>query len=212
MPTTTWEIKGQSFANCNCDWGCPCQFNALPTHGDCRALTAMRISKGHFGDVQLDGIAFAWLLEWPGAVHEGNGTQQVIVDASATEEQRAAVEAIVHGRESVEGANFFHVFNSTMTTTLETLSLPVTFECNVAERTARVSIPGVLETTGEPIRNPITGAAHRAQVTLPAGMEYHMAEYASGTTKATGGVALDFAGTHAHLYDFHITGTGVVHP
>ena len=25
-----WEIKGREFGNCNCDYGCPCQFNALP--------------------------------------------------------------------------------------------------------------------------------------------------------------------------------------
>ena len=31
-----WEIKAREFGNCNCDYGCPCQFNALPTHGHCR--------------------------------------------------------------------------------------------------------------------------------------------------------------------------------
>ena len=34
----TWEIKGWEFGNCNCNYGCPCQFNALPTHGHCRGL------------------------------------------------------------------------------------------------------------------------------------------------------------------------------
>jgi hypothetical protein len=23
---------------CNCDWGCPCQFNAKPTHGNCEGV------------------------------------------------------------------------------------------------------------------------------------------------------------------------------
>jgi len=212
MSMTDWKITGQTFANCNRDWGCPCQFNALPTHGDCHALSAYRVVKGHFGDVSLDGVVFAWLIKWPGAVHEGHGTQQLIVDTNATEEQRAAVEAIVHGRESAEGANFFQVFNTTITTTLETLSLPIEFECNVEERTAKVVIADLAEATGEPIRNPMTGDPHRAQVTLPHGMEYHTAEYGSGTTKATGGVALDFAGTHAHFFEIDMSGTGVVHP
>ncbi len=32
-----WAIKGREFANCNCSYGCPCQFNALPTDGTCKA-------------------------------------------------------------------------------------------------------------------------------------------------------------------------------
>ena len=38
----TWEIKGREFGSCNCNYGCPCQFNALPTHGHCRALAVLR--------------------------------------------------------------------------------------------------------------------------------------------------------------------------
>jgi hypothetical protein len=33
-----WRIKGREFVNCNCSYGCPCQFNAPPTHGNCRAV------------------------------------------------------------------------------------------------------------------------------------------------------------------------------
>ena len=32
-----WTIRGREFANCNCSYGCPCQFNALPTDGTCKA-------------------------------------------------------------------------------------------------------------------------------------------------------------------------------
>src|SRR5438034_944809 len=35
MTNTEWTIHGREFANCNCAYGCPCQFNALPTHGNC---------------------------------------------------------------------------------------------------------------------------------------------------------------------------------
>ena len=31
MAHVDWSIKGPEIATCNCDWGCPCQFNALPT-------------------------------------------------------------------------------------------------------------------------------------------------------------------------------------
>ena len=42
---TPWEIKAREFANCNCAYGCPCQFNALPTKGYCEAAVAMEIER-----------------------------------------------------------------------------------------------------------------------------------------------------------------------
>ncbi|MGH7791930.1 MAG: DUF1326 domain-containing protein, partial [Thermodesulfobacteriota bacterium] len=70
---TKWSIAGEEIASCNCAWGCPCQFNALPTQGRCEALHAFQIQKGHFGDTKLDGLRFARIYWWPGPVHEGNG-------------------------------------------------------------------------------------------------------------------------------------------
>jgi hypothetical protein len=34
------RIAGEEVGNCNCTWGCPCQFNALPTTGHCEAFLA----------------------------------------------------------------------------------------------------------------------------------------------------------------------------
>ncbi|MCH7824088.1 MAG: DUF1326 domain-containing protein [Acidobacteria bacterium] len=48
MAYVDWRIKGLSLTTCNCAYGCPCQFNALPTHGDCRAAVGMRVDEGHF--------------------------------------------------------------------------------------------------------------------------------------------------------------------
>ena len=70
-----WEIHGLEFGNCNCSYGCPCQFNALPTHGNCRAVAFFRIDRGRFGDVKLDGLKCGLAAKWPGAVHEGPGAQ-----------------------------------------------------------------------------------------------------------------------------------------
>ena len=43
MAYIDWEIRGPEITSCNCDWGCPCQFNSLPTHGFCRAAVMLRI-------------------------------------------------------------------------------------------------------------------------------------------------------------------------
>lgn len=32
---TGWNLRGTVLIACNCDYGCPCNFNALPTKGHC---------------------------------------------------------------------------------------------------------------------------------------------------------------------------------
>ena len=74
-----WAVQATEFANCNCAYGCGCQFNALPDKGFCEAVAGYQITQGHFGDVQLDGLRAAAVWHFPGAVHEGNGTMQLII-------------------------------------------------------------------------------------------------------------------------------------
>lgn len=66
-------MEAEYIQSCNCDWGCPCNFDALPTHGNCEALVAYRVKRGKFGDTKLDGVVFAEGLWWPKAIHEGDG-------------------------------------------------------------------------------------------------------------------------------------------
>jgi hypothetical protein len=208
--TVDWSIKGPAIATCNCAWGCPCQFNAPPTYGDCRAAIGMRIDEGHFGDVDLSGLKFAALLAWPGAIHEGHGEVQPIIDEGADERQREAILKIMSGEETEPGATVFSVFASTYETVHEPMFKPVGFEADIDGRNGRISVPGVVEATSEPIRNPVSGKPHRARVVLPEGFEYTEAEYGSSTARASGAIPLDWAGRHSHLATLHLTPTGPV--
>jgi len=199
MAYVDWRMRGPEIANCNCDWGCPCQFNALPTRGDCRAMTAMRIDEGHFGETDLAGVKWAVMLAWPGPIHEGKGEVFAVVDESADEAQRAAVLTILSGGETEPGATIFNVFATVIDTVHEPAFLPITFELDIESRMGRLAIPGIIETLTEPIRNPVTGDEHRVQVSLPTGFEYRKAEFASGNTSATGPVSLEWGARHAHV-------------
>jgi len=210
MAFTEWAMQGVEFLNCNCDLGCPCQFNALPTDGHCRAVCIVQIDSGHFGDVPLDGLRWGVFAAWPGAIHHGNGTFQVVIDDRADARQRAAIEAVALGRETDPGTLIWQVFSTTVTQILPTLVSPIDFTFDMQARKARVSLPGLVEATAQPIRNPVTGAPHRAQVTLPEGFEYTTAEYASGSAQAHGSIPMDFDGTHAHLAQIHWSTHGVV--
>lgn len=210
MSYVDWEIKAREFANCNCAYGCPCQFNALPTDGTCRAAVGYQIDEGHFKDIRLDGLRAATLYSYPGPVHEGNGTMQLIVDSGASDAQREALLTIMEGRETEPMATMWSVYTTMCSTILEPLSKPIDFEVDVDARTARLSIPGVVESSGEPIRNPVTGAIHRARIDLPNGFNYFLAEMGSGTTKATGAIKLDFEASYGQFAYIHLSPNGPV--
>ena len=199
MAYTEWRMRGPEISGCNCDWGCPCQFNALPTHGDCRAMTGMRVDEGYFGDVSLNGVKWAGMFAWPKAIHQGHGEAFVVIDPSANEAQRNALLTILSGQETEPGATIFNVFATVIETMHPPAFLPIAFEQDMGQGVAHLKIDGVLDTEVSPITNPVTGAVHRARVSLPTGFEYREAEYASSAVNASGPVALDWRVGHAHL-------------
>ena len=211
MPFVDWMIKGPELATCNCDWGCPCQFNALPTRGDCRAVLGLRIDEGHFGDVRLDGLKAAAMLAWPRAIHEGHGQALAIIDERANEQQREALLKILSGQETEPFATIFNVVAATIDTFHEPIFKPIEFEFDQEKRTGRFSVAGVVNVSAEPIRNPVTGEEHRAKVVLPHGFEYTEAEYASSNAKTSGVIENDWAGRHAHLCMLHMGPNGLIH-
>ena len=79
MATRRWSVIGKEFGNCNCSYGCPCQFNAPPTRGYCEAALGYQIDRGYCGDTALDGLRAGAIYHWPGAVHQGNRTMQLII-------------------------------------------------------------------------------------------------------------------------------------
>lgn len=210
MTITNWNLKGLGFMSCNCDYGCPCQFNALPKDNICQAVTGMDIEEGHFGDTRLDGLRWASVWAWPNPIHEGNGTMQLIVDETADDDQRAALVEIIHGRETEPGATVWQIFSNTMTTVHDPLFLPIEMEMDLDGRTATVRIPGHMKLDVEPIRNLVTGNPHRALINLPNGLEYTTAEIANGTFQTQGEIEHDYASRHAHLAPLHLNQSGPV--
>ena len=205
-----WEMVGMEFSNCNCSWGCPCQFNGMPTEGHCRAFCFVQIDKGHFGDMSLDGLRWGMIAAWPGAIHLGKGRFQTIVDENANPKQQAALEAISHGGETEPGSLIWQVFSATITNYLPTIFKPIELTIDYKGRTAQVSVPGLVEGRAESIRNPVTGAPHPVRVTMPTGFEFTESEVLSGHSKANGAIALDLNGSHAHLAKIHWSTHGVV--
>jgi hypothetical protein len=191
-----WMIKGPKIASCNCDYGCPCEFNAPPTHDVCEGLEAMEIQEGYFGDIRLDGLRFAAAYRWPGPVHEGGGIVQGFIDERADDAQREALIKIVSGLEQ-EPTTAFSIYGSTIEKEFDPVFTTIEFRCDIDARTGGFAVPGHLELSIEPIRNPVTGQPHRAQIRLPEGFEFREAEMASGTFTGTGEIRFENARCYA---------------
>ncbi len=210
MSYTYWEIKAKEFGNCNCDYGCPCQFNALPTHGDCMAVVGIEVEEGHHGDVTLDGLKSVSIFKWPGAVHQGSGEMQIIVDERATEEQRNALVKILSGEDTEPGKTIWNVYASTMSNILDPIFKEIEFEVDVEKRKARMVVDGIVDSIGEPIRNPVTGNEHRARIDLPDGFEYSIAEIGSGTSSVTGQIKMELEKSYGQFANLHLSTNGIV--
>jgi hypothetical protein len=208
MATSDWRLEGEWIKNCNCEFGCPCDFNALPTEGYCKGMLGMRITKGHFEKTKLDGLVFVVTVDFPGALHEGNGQMQPIIDERATPEQREALFNIMSGKFSAEGT-LFQIFSLIVTKIHDPLFVPITFSFDKDGRVARVVAKGVLETEVEPIKNPVTGAPHRIQVVMPEGFEHRGAEVASANIRSAGAIKFETKGTHSSLATVVQTPDGV---
>ena len=208
---TRWTIKGKEFVHCNCAYGCPCQFNALPTHGHCQAVAAIDIEQGHHDGTDLSGLRIGLIVAWPGPIHEGMGEAVPIVDERADAAQREALLRIMSGLDTVPGATFFQVFATTYTKVHDPVFAPIDLRVDIDGRSARLNVPGWIDARGEPIVNPVTGEAHRARINLPQGFEYDVCEVGRGWAQTQGPVDVQLSDSHAQFAELHLTESGVVH-
>jgi hypothetical protein len=165
----------------------------------CEAMVGIRITEGHFGDVDLGGVVFSAAAKWPGALHEGNGTIQLAIDAASTQAQRDAILAMASGK---NGGTFFEIFSAVCPNVLEPMYAPIHFAADREKRTGEIRVDGLGAARVEPIRNPVTGEEHRAQIHLPNGFEYKSAEIANAVSISVTGspaVNMNHSNCHAHL-------------
>jgi hypothetical protein len=208
--TTNWAIKGREFVNCNCSYGCPCQFNGLPTYGYCEAVGGFEIEQGHHGSTKLDGLKFVGIFRWPGPIHLGKGEAAVVIDQRADEAQRNALLRIASGQDTEPGATIFNVFSATFEKLHEPIFASIDFQVDVSSRRARLIVQGVTEGRGEPILNPVTGKEHRVRIDMVDGFEYTLAEIGRGWSRTSRPIQLDLSDSYAQFAEIHLCQSGIV--
>ncbi len=209
--TNQWLFKSETYDNCNCAINCGCQFNLPSTHGYCQSAFVGNIVEGHFNATPLAGLKWASLYKWPGEIKDGNGKRQIIIDISADEAQRAALETIISGEACEPLSNLFSVFGSTCSEFCETLFLRIGLEANLELRTASVDIPGIMRSSGKPIINEFNGQPfHIALARRSGSFEFSYAEIGLGTTSVTGDMDMAYEDSWAHFCVHHWNQDGLV--
>ena len=143
------------------------------------------------GKVKLDGLRAVTMAIWPGAVHEGNGTMQMVIDERADAKQRDALAKILTGQETEDMATMWWVYAAMSPKKLPPIYAKIDFEIDVDGRSARLEVPNMISAKGEPIRNPVTGAQHRVRIDFPESFEYKLGEIGSGASKVTGALPME---------------------
>ena len=169
-----WNLKIDYVETCNCDYGCPCNFNGFPTYGFCRALVLYHIKSGNYGNVKLDGIDLIWAASWPKAIHEGNGTMQFFISKNTTEDQRRAVVDIFSGK--CKGNGPFVIFASTFKYVLEPQFVDIA--AKIDGKKSSFSVPGIIDVQIESFKNPVTGEEQDTKIQLPKGFIFKLADAA----------------------------------
>lgn len=177
-PTITqipnWNMKSDYVETCNCDYGCPYNFNGFPTYGSCQALILFHSRTGNYGNTNLDGLDFINAVSWPKAIHEGNDTAQLFITNRASEEQRQALISIVSGQANGDGP--FVLFAGTYKYFLEPQIVGI--RVNLNRKKTIFSVPGIMDVQTESFTNPVTGEEQDTKIQLPKGFIWKLAEAA----------------------------------
>ena len=190
--------------SCNCDWGCPCQFNSKPTYGNCEGVGGIHIIEGDYGNIRVDGLNMAWMASWPGPIHEGHGKGSFYIDRLANEKQFYALSRILMGR---AGGGPFVVYGSVMDIMEEPNRARITFQSKGQRSRVKIVKDQDDKTVGEawlePMTNPVTGKVHRAIIELPEGFEATRMDMSSTKTVMANNALLKFeyAGTYGSFQE-----------
>ena len=169
-----WSIKADYIESCNCDYGCPCNFNGFPSNGFCRALIGYHIREGKYGEISLDGLDIVDAYSWPKAIHEGNGTHKIFITNKANQEQRNAIVNIFSG--NAKGNGPFIIFASTTKYQLDPQFVDI--DVKIDGKKSSFSVPGIIDVQLENFKNPVTGDEQDTKIQLPKGFIWKLAEVA----------------------------------
>lgn len=189
----SWQISANYYEACNCALGCPCNMSGFPTHGYCEGVVAFAVTSGNRDGVDLTGAKVAAAVKWPGAIHEGNGTMALFIDAT-TEQQEGLLPILTAEDPGLP----WEILAATVSDIHGPFFEPIEIEEN--ETDSKVAISDKLAVQMESFKNPVTGEKHEPHMVLKDGFIFTDGHI--GTTSVlkldADGVTFDHAGNNAY--------------
>jgi hypothetical protein len=195
---TAWELTGDYFENCNCDFICPCLFSsgpqmmAAPTQGACEVALAFHIDRGRFGDVPIDGLNAVVAIRTPAAMAEGNWSAAIYLDDRANDRQREALQTIFSGA----AGGPVGAIAPLITNVLGVRSAAITFRKDGLRRS--VEIPGVMQMAISAIPSGVPGQEIWASNASPFAPAISLAVGEVSSTWQDYGMRWDNSGRNGH--------------
>jgi len=155
------------------------------------------ILQGSCGDVDLSGVKTVAVIDWPKAIHDGDGRAVFIVEPETSEEQISALSQIYTGQ---LGGDPWGILGTTFSVT-GLVKAPISFQGSGMK--TQMTAEGFGRATGDAFKNPVTGDEHQAQIVLPDGFIWTKGECGVGTFEVEAeGIHLNFTDTNWILYEF----------
>ncbi len=198
-----YHLKGILLGACNCDWGCPCNFEAPPSQGACEGGHLWHLEQGSYQEVSLAGLHILWLARSPGPLHLGNLTGLHLVDDRASAEQRQAIEAMLTSDPDVVP---FAIFLSLTGKSPGLYYKRFEVELNGVHSRARVG--GVYKVQLVPMKNPVTGEDEPATLIKPKGFtsQHQQLCFASTLRLSAGELSFSHSGKYGEYNTFEYKG------
>jgi hypothetical protein len=189
----SWRIKAKWYEACNCELGCPCNMSGIPTYGKCEGAVGFHVTEGERDGVDLAGVKVAGAVQWPGAIHEGNGKMALFIDAR--EDQRDAILAILTAQDP--GLPW-----EILAATISEIHGPFFEKIEITDNgtDSHVRVGDKLQVQMETFKNPVTGAPHEVRTVLPDGFIWKDGRIATTSVNKLNadGLTFDHAGKNAY--------------
>jgi hypothetical protein len=196
-----WSLKGTVLIACNCDFGCPCNFNARPSYGFCEGSWTWQVREGSWGEIRLDQLNFSVCVKWPGAIHEGNGEALILIDERADERQRKAIMTLLEGKVGGPWA--------ILAWTWPKVNGPKSVRYVVEQNGifSRIEAGDSLQVESTTIKNPVNGVEVHPGMVLPEGIVVKRADLgASKVFRVRDGIEMDHSGKYSAFGPFDYFG------
>ncbi len=201
-----WRLKGSVLGACNCEHGCPCNFNVAPTNVGCNGVYVWAIQEGHYGTTDLSGLVMAQGGTFPEAIHKGRGEGVYIVDERATPEQRKALEALQKGN----GVGLpFDIFAKVTVKMHPTVYAPIEMHIDGIRSWVKIGGGRIYDLGLSRTKNPVTGAEEELYLDKPTGFTSKRTELGMSTVARfhADGIAFDNTGHYAEYGEFDYKGS-----